>query len=260
MKYLIPDDAMESIESIDVDPENFSQKECAQVTLRNKIGNRFFYKSISANSKINVDFSGSVDSVVFVGENFIGNIDVKIRAPGCILYIGNDCRLRDVTVKLRAADNGVFVGNCSTTSGENTWIAASASPNDRYVIIGDDCMFSWDITVRNDDAHPILDTRTLERVNVPRRGVLIEPHCWIAQRVSVLKNVRIGACSIVGLGSVVTKSAPRFSSISGVPASVRDISGKIWTRGTNRSTEHALKYVRRYADPAHQNELISSDE
>lgn len=52
------------------------------------------------------------------------------------------------------------------------------------------------------------------------RPIEIGDDVWIGTRVIVLPGVTIGSHSIIGAGSVVTKSFPEFSVIAGVPAKV----------------------------------------
>ncbi len=49
---------------------------------------------------------------------------------------------------------------------------------------------------------------------------LIGPRCWLGARVTVLKGVTIGACTVVGAGSIVTKSLPPGVLAVGSPARV----------------------------------------
>jgi acetyltransferase-like isoleucine patch superfamily enzyme len=51
-------------------------------------------------------------------------------------------------------------------------------------------------------------------------GVVIEDDVWIASRTIVLRGVRIGRGSIVGAGSIVTKSVPPYAIAIGNPAKV----------------------------------------
>ncbi|MBW2712190.1 MAG: acyltransferase [Deltaproteobacteria bacterium] len=59
--------------------------------------------------------------------------------------------------------------------------------------------------------------------------VVLEEHVWVAADATVLRGVRIGAHSIVGTRSVVTKSVPPHTLVAGIPAkplgSVGDRSG-----------------------------------
>jgi serine acetyltransferase len=52
------------------------------------------------------------------------------------------------------------------------------------------------------------------------KATIVEKGCWLGAHVTVLKGVTIGAASIVGAGSVVTKSIPPNSVAVGNPARV----------------------------------------
>ncbi len=53
-----------------------------------------------------------------------------------------------------------------------------------------------------------------------RGGITIGDNCWLGANVTVLDGVTIGRDSIIGAGSVVTKSIPEFAIAAGVPAKI----------------------------------------
>ncbi len=60
------------------------------------------------------------------------------------------------------------------------------------------------------------------------KATIVENDCWLGAHVTILKGVVVDAGSIVGAGSVVTKSVPRNSLAVGNPARViraRDLPG-----------------------------------
>ena len=55
------------------------------------------------------------------------------------------------------------------------------------------------------------------------RGVIIENDVWDGTRAIILHGVTIGRGSVIGAGSVVTKSVPEFTIVAGAPArAIRD--------------------------------------
>lgn len=50
--------------------------------------------------------------------------------------------------------------------------------------------------------------------------VILREGCWIGANVVILKGVEIGKNSVVGAGSVVTKSVPAKTVVAGIPAKV----------------------------------------
>ncbi|HEX3863047.1 MAG TPA: acyltransferase [Stellaceae bacterium] len=85
--------------------------------------------------------------------------------------------------------------------------------------IGDDCLFGGDVDVTISDMHSIIDIETKVRLNLAK-DVRIGNHVWIGQRCLVLKGVDIGSGSVVGAGSVVTRSIPENCVAAGNPAKV----------------------------------------
>jgi len=51
-------------------------------------------------------------------------------------------------------------------------------------------------------------------------SVIIEEDVWIGANVTILPGIIIGKCSLIGAGSVVTKSVPPYSIAFGNPAKV----------------------------------------
>ena len=50
--------------------------------------------------------------------------------------------------------------------------------------------------------------------------VIIEDGCWIGEKVCIMPGVTIGRKSIIGAGSIVTKSIPGYCIAVGNPAKV----------------------------------------
>ena len=82
------------------------------------------------------------------------------------------------------------------------------------IIIGKRCRISWDCVIMDRNYHGI--------GNAPEiiRPVVIEDDVWIGCRAIILPGVRVGAKSVIGAGSVVTKNVPPNSVVGGNPAVV----------------------------------------
>ncbi|RVT90586.1 hypothetical protein EOD42_23425 [Rhodovarius crocodyli] len=107
------------------------------------------------------------------------------------------------------------------------------------IIVGEDCMFASEIVLRPTDMHAAFSMQTGEIMNhVPGKSypIVIHPHVWVGQRVTVLKNVTVGPGSILGAGSIITSNVPHSSMAGGNPGKVlrRDIS---WTRSADPSAK-----------------------
>jgi acetyltransferase-like isoleucine patch superfamily enzyme len=94
----------------------------------------------------------------------------------------------------------------------------------KRIVIGDECRIGTHCIMMDNDFHYVELARRDEMP--PSEEIVIEPHVWIGNRVTVLKGVRIGYGSVVAAGSVVNKSIPPMSVAAGVPAKViRSIDG-----------------------------------
>lgn len=94
------------------------------------------------------------------------------------------------------------------------------------VKIGDNCLLASRIYISDHDhgkfsgENQSLPNELQSNKSLNVEPVVIENNVWIGEGVFILKGVRIGANSIVGAGSVVTKSVPESSIVVGVPAKV----------------------------------------
>ena len=94
------------------------------------------------------------------------------------------------------------------------------------ITIGDHVIFAPKVSIRGGD-HRIdiigryIDTVTdEEKLPENDQDVYIEGDNWIGMNVTILKGVKIGRGSVIGAGSVVTKSLPPYSVCAGVPCKV----------------------------------------
>ncbi|MDU1036504.1 MAG: acyltransferase [Staphylococcus sp.] len=184
----------------------------------------------------------SKNSIIIVGEGVkFKGCKISISSNDNFIYIGKQSKLNNLTLVVQGEEDFVAIGNSVSVTSNSTWnTGINSGKINNGIIVGDHCLFASEIVIRAADGHMILDAEG-KQINVSKTPVIIEPYCWIGQRATILKNVRIGACSIVSLGAVVTKSAPKFSSLSGVPAKVKALEGKIWLRSNAENDRNIMK-------------------
>lgn len=93
------------------------------------------------------------------------------------------------------------------------------------ILMGDDCMFSYDVSMRSNDGHSIFDVASKQNINSTddinrNRGIVLGNHVWIGERACVLYNTKIGNGSIIGAMSLVKSRIPNNCIAVGVPAKV----------------------------------------
>ena len=162
------------------------------------------------------------------------NFVVRLYGNNNTIEIGNNCRLINSLILISGDNNHLILddvakldgpivirleGNSSLKIGTNSGIrGVKFYIKDGTLSIGKNCMFSYGITIRNNDSHKVLDING-KITNVPG-DIIIKDHVWICQDVSIIKGVEIGEISIIGFGSVVTKGCPPNSVLAGNPAKV----------------------------------------
>lgn len=220
-----------------------------KTTITNLNNNAIFTKNRVIKAQLSIAFSpNSTGCKIYLGKNLRGSINIKVNNSNSLIYIGNNCELNNLEILSFQDFDEIIVGNHVTTSNATTnkitFISGGhAGESTPYLVIGDDCMFSYGITIRNTDAHPIISLLTDNQINSPVRGVLIEPHVWIGQDASILKDVTIGCGSIIGMGAIVTKDVPCLSVAVGVPASYRKLGNKLWVRSNSEQANNQARAI-----------------
>lgn len=118
-----------------------------------------------------------------------------------------------------AIHNRCYFGNGSRLSvGDRTRLGKNARLNGR-ISIGEDVMMGPDVVIMA-TSHEYKDENTPmnQQGEAAERPIKIGDDVWIGTRVIILPGVCIGEHSIIGAGSVVTKTFPKKSIIGGNPA------------------------------------------
>lgn len=161
---------------------------------------------------------GKQNRVVIDTNTSIAHKRIIIKGSNCQILISNDVGIRNSTLFIEHDNSMIIIGTASTFEGVNLLVC---EPGQR-IEIGNDCMFSHDITVRTSDSHKIIDERTGERINPPM-SVKIEDHVWIGAGVTILKGSHIGEHVVVGAQSLVNKPLEAHAIYTGIPAKkIRD--------------------------------------
>ena len=173
--------------------------------------------------KNKIKISGN-NNIIYVGKNSIlRDCNIFIKGNNNILYIGDDCVVNKTSIILDNEGAEIRIGNQTSIAK-----AQIVSLEPYKIEIGDDCMLSYDIEIRNTDSHKIYDKNTNKRIN-EGNSVNIGNHVWLGMRVIILKGVTIEDNSIVAGGSIVTKDVKSNTIVSGSPA--KQIKENVyWTR------------------------------
>lgn len=127
------------------------------------------------------------------------------------VVVGSGTRLGK---RVRISGSGEVVIGCNALLN-GPWIGCQ-----RSVAIGDECLIS-DCYIVDTDYHNLephlRHCAPGAKVAAP---IVIDQNVWVGARATVMKGVRIGADSVVGLGAVVRKSVPAGVVVIGDPQQI----------------------------------------
>jgi acetyltransferase-like isoleucine patch superfamily enzyme len=161
----------------------------------------------------------SVGDNVFIGRN------VQFMAPsGSMLTIGDDVEIRD-NVRLYAQNMTIDSG---VTIGENTFLVGNIHLKSGCWI-SRSCDISGDVEIGKAIFGPRVSCISSDHaraddgaVCMDKQGasmkIIVEDGVWVGMNAIILKGVTLKKNSIVGAGSVVTKTTDKGDVVAGVPA------------------------------------------
>mgnify|MGYP001492963909 CR=1 FL=1 len=113
--------------------------------------------------------------------------------------------------------------NSSVTIGKIEWpcnVTLYCEPEGE-INIEDYCMFSDGITIQCGSEHGIISLEDKKILNSERSIIKIGKHFWCGRNSTIVvnsKKLNIGSGSILGIGSVLTRSMPKNCIFAGNPA------------------------------------------
>lgn len=162
-----------------------------------------------------------------IGKNTpIENLYLEIRSPlpnRLYIQIGNNCVINGKLV-IENSEGYISIDD-NTYIGANTTLIST-----KKITIGKNVMLAWGITVIDHNSHSLnyeerikdmnraLKKEKIEWATIEKGEIVIEDYAWVGFNSIILKNVRLSKGSIIGAGSVLTKSTEPFSVYGGNPA------------------------------------------
>lgn len=166
---------------------------------------------------------------------------IKFLNNNSLLYTCGSCTLslagtsfRSNSILFYGFGGGVVTRSCLLREGKN-------------IIIGSDCMFSYNINFINATGHAIYDGNTKDRIS-KGQSIIIGDHVWVGCGVSFIKG-SIGSGAMIGANSHVVSNIPAGCLAAGHPAkSIRD--NILWTsEGPGDGEVENLSYFESYQAP-----------
>jgi acetyltransferase-like isoleucine patch superfamily enzyme len=180
-------------------------------------GNNLKLDSSALFVKCKFDIVGDNNELIIEDSTFFSNVTFYIRGNNNKIIVSKNVMFNNGG-SLWIEDENCEIRIGKYTRFEDVHIAAT-EPNSK-ILIGNDCLFAYDIDLRTGDSHSIIDIISNKRINYAQ-NIIIGNHVWIASHVSILKGANILSNSIVATRSVVTKSFDKENILlGGVPAKI----------------------------------------
>lgn len=193
----------------------------------------FFYTHLFGFNRI----LGKRFNKIRLKNSFVKNSTIIIKGKNNTIYISKHCMLHHCTIYIKGNNNKIYIeNNVSIVKGEihmeddNNVVGIGKSTHISglthlaciegcSILIGENCLFSSDITFRTGDSHSIMDSNG-KRTNFSK-SIVIGNHVWIGNKVILTKGVKVSDNSIIATGAILTKQYNETGVIlGGVPASV----------------------------------------
>ena len=145
----------------------------------------------------------------------VGGLSRKIRGGICKVLFVSSGQWINIERRVYFGKNDISIGNRSGL-GDNFRITNSS------LVVGDNTMIARDVHVVG-GGHVFMDkSKSIgTQGSRPKTTLTIGNDVWIAERVTILSNVRtIGDGAVVGACSVVTHDVPPYAVVAGNPAKI----------------------------------------
>ena len=160
----------------------------------------------------------SIGVILGNGCQFRGWVNV-FKGNGSAIIIGEKCSFNKSSYSNHIGLNHACIlathsSEAKIIIGNNVGMSSSTINCWKSVIIGNNVRIGANCVIMDADFH--LDD---PRSGVPK-DIVIEDNVWLGANVTVMKGVKIGKNSIIGMGSIVTKDIPENCIAVGIPCRV----------------------------------------
>jgi len=177
------------------------------------------YKAIVERSSILID--GKNNQVYFKGN--LSSSKIKIWGSDNQIIIHPNVILNNSTLIIRG--NNIMVEIRKGSTFGSMYLVCMGDNN--HIEIGENCMFAENINIWASDSHPIYNSEN-QLINTSK-PIIVGNNVWVGSNCTILKGVRIGDNSILGMSTFVTKNIEPSTLNVGSPS--RSINSNVrWER------------------------------
>ena len=188
---------------------------------------RFIFSLLSPRTKNPLAFYVKNGNVIIGANTIMDRLNIYIQTPipnVPYVIIGDDCMLSG-QILIHGNNARVKVGN-RVFMGDDSKIFCRES-----ISLDDDIMISWGCTLIDTNAHSLHSAERKNDVTDWKKGpefknwdvvksipIHIKSQCWIGFNAIITKGVTLSEGTVLGSGSVLTKSTEPFGVYAGNPA------------------------------------------
>jgi acetyltransferase-like isoleucine patch superfamily enzyme len=177
--------------------------------------------SVGVNVSLVGSINGKNNKIVIGDAEQPSNIDIRISGDNNTIIIGTIISVRNLLIvvgcHVPAHQTNLLIGSKLSMQPGNKILLYNSG---NKCVIGEDCMFSNNITLRGGDSPHLIFDLEGNYIDKPK-GIKIGDHVWVGEHSYIMKNASIADDCIVALASVVTRTfLDRHCAIGGNPAKV----------------------------------------
>lgn len=177
------------------------------VVVLHKINGDIEYNPVIEN--LNIIFEGNNNKIeLYEPFTIIRNFKIHCIGDNSYFSLGKYAYIKTLNAYL-STDAQLIIGESCTFESVSFPVRGDKNA---IVKIGNDCMFSYEIIIRNSDVHKIFDIETNELLN-PNKPVEIGDHVWVGAKTTILKGSTIPSNCVIGTHSIVNKKLENKNSI-----------------------------------------------
>lgn len=189
-------------------------------------------RNVLTGSYFKVGIQMSKGNKIDINHSKLERVEFNISGGGNIFH-SKEAFISKTTININGQDNKVTLqpgvnlrnsiviirgNNCSISIGSDTTFGGIRIVNvgeSNRIEIGKNCLFSDNIELWASDTHPIYDMDG-NLIN-KEKPVSIGDNVWVGCRVTILKGVKVGDGSVLGMGSVVLNDVDPGAISAGYP-------------------------------------------
>lgn len=174
--------------------------------------NRILYNGAFIKNSI-ITIKGNNNLIQIGSETIINSVKININGSNHRLTINKHCRILNSEFWFEDNNCRILIGNHTSIYGAHIAVTEPYSE----INIGENCLFSSEIDIRNGDSHSIIDLATNKRINYAK-NIKIGNKVWVGKFCQILKGAIIEDNCIIGIRSLVNSTISKNTLAVGSPA------------------------------------------